>query len=685
MSGLIKPGRRGSLYVALAALLACIAAALAPRALGHAGDLTRVSTLEHRLAGKGDPQEEFSLLEEIDGEPHLVREELADAQDGRKKRRKSLIYFGQITDFQLADEESPAREERFDGDPLEQFSTSGHRPHETLTPHQVELSIRQLDHFLRSPVKQGDGTRARLRNAVMTGDLADNMQFNETRWVLQLLEGGTLDPNTGTLRLEGTKCEGLDESQLDDPRKYTGVQDYDDYGNDNPAYYDPETPLGVYAERNWPTYPGLVDAAQKPFSARGLEVPSYVVFGNHDGLYQGTAAVAPGLVTPGATFEDTAVDCLKPVYPLTDTDSPFALITPDLLQTILTSDPEKVMQVPPDRRRRFVNQSEFKDIFRNGKQKDDHGFKFIDKDEKQDSNDAASYYAFSPERGVRYIVLDTLAQSGLVVSPTTEGGGTTGAEGNIDDPQWQWLVKELENAEQRDELVVAFAHHAVSSLSVEAPDEASPCIGDDEHGHDHNVSCDEDPRSSEPIHTGQDLKALFQEHPNVIAFVAGHSHENLVSPCGEDEANGCGDSPGFWEIKSPAIADWPPQHRLIEIMDNRDGTLSIFGTLLDHAANVGIPKSGTRVKDFGVVGLASIGRVLTFNDPEVGADPAERAVAEGQHNDRNVELVIDDPRQSGAGAEEESREGESGSGAEDLPDLGEQQPPVGGGISLPIP
>jgi hypothetical protein len=210
-AGLIRDRRRGARYGLIAAALVGLIGGLAPRALGHAGDVTRETTVNQRLVGQGDPQEQFSLLEEGEGDPYVVREELVDAEKGRKSRRKSLIYFGQITDFQLADEESPAREERFDSDPASQASTSGFRPQETLTPHQVEFSIRQMDHFLHSPLKQGDGKRARLLNAVMTGDLADNMQLNETRWVLRLLEGGPLDPNSGTLRLEGTKCQGMPE------------------------------------------------------------------------------------------------------------------------------------------------------------------------------------------------------------------------------------------------------------------------------------------------------------------------------------------------------------------------------------------------------------------------------------------------------------------------------------------
>ena len=70
----------------------------------------------------------------------------------------------------------------------------------------VDQSIRAMNRQLSSPVPQGDGSRARMVNAVMTGDLADNMQRNETEWVVKLLEGGTIDPNSGTADLAGSSC-----------------------------------------------------------------------------------------------------------------------------------------------------------------------------------------------------------------------------------------------------------------------------------------------------------------------------------------------------------------------------------------------------------------------------------------------------------------------------------------------
>ena len=266
------------------------------------------------------------------------------------------------------------------------------------------------------------------------------------------------------------------------------------------------------------------------------------------------------------SFEDIATGCVKPYSPATTE------LASGLDPAFLTTLAGTSFIVPPDENRQFVDKAQFKALHATGAQADAHGFALVPKDELEASHGAAAYYSWSPAPNVRFIVLDTLSEGGMVAAS---------ADGNIDDPQWQWLEKELDASTQRNELIFLFAHHATGSLTSTISDEqASACGERDEHGHDTNPGCDRDPRSSEPLHLGDDLKELFLAHPHVVAFVAGHSHNNRVAHYERDSGS------GFWEIKTPAIADWPPQNRVIELMENCDGTLSIFGTMLDHDAPV---------------------------------------------------------------------------------------------------
>jgi metallophosphoesterase (TIGR03767 family) len=573
---------------------------LAPAATGHNGR----TTVDQTIVG-GDPAEAFQFLQIGPGEPYAVRDDLFSPKTGREERRVSLAYFGQISDFQLADEESPARVEFLDEDPSRTASAAW-RPQEAFVPHSVDQSIRAMNRFLSSPVPQGDGTRAPMVNAVMTGDLADNMQRNETAWVVKLLEGGVLDPNSGTSDVTGTTCPP--GTPLDDPKNYTGVQDYDDYF-ESAAFYDPDKPIGRYAD--WPAYPGLMDRAQAPFEVEGLKVPSYTLFGNHDGLVQGNEDAT-------REFEDIALGCVKP-YSSGTTDLASGL-NPGFLASLSPTS----FHVPPDQERQFVDKVQFKALHATGVQADEHGYAYVPKEELEASDGSAAYYSWLPLPNVRFIVIDTLSEGGM--TPFS-------AAGNIDDPQWQWLEKELDAATERNELIVVFGHHATGSLtSTIADEEASDCTERDEHGHDTNPGCDRDPRSSEPLHLGEELKELFLAHPHVVTYVAGHSHNNRVEPFKAEGGS------GFWEIKSPATSDWPPQDRLIELMENCDGTLSIFGTMLDHDAPVDAPAAGP-ANGFSAAELASIGRVLTYNDPQGSNEDSA-----GEPTDRNVELLLDDPR-----------------------------------------
>ena len=174
----------------------------------------------------------------------------------------------------------------------------------------------------------------------------------------------------------------------------------------------------------------------------------------------------------------------------------------------------------------------------------------------------------------------------MIVDTVSEGGQTPqSSEGNIDDPQFRWLERTLEAANRRDELIFVFSHHAPSSSRGDRrARRVVPALlrPRDEHGHDANPGCSRDPRASTPIHLGDDTISLLHR----FAYVAGHSHENAIIPIKNSRGG------GYWELKSPAVADWTTHHRLLEVMDNRDGTLSLFRTLLDFDSPVRAPGSG---------------------------------------------------------------------------------------------
>jgi metallophosphoesterase (TIGR03767 family) len=574
----------------------------------------------------------FRFLQLGAGESYTVRQELATAGAGRAGARISLVYFGQLSDFQLADEESPARVEIIDplSTPLGLPFDAAWRPWEALEPQVDDSMIRQMNQFAAaSPVADGGGAHRTMDFTIDTGDSADSQQLNETQWVRTLLEGGALNPNSGVNKATYSHplCPNLLVPGATEAARYTGVQDYDDYFEGPfPEFYDPDQPAGPHAA--WPKYPGLMDRAQQSFTAAGLDVPSYVVFGNHDALVQGNAAA-------NALFEQVATGCLKPIGPVPNPENAAgllaALLDPTKLPASLLSSPKNTIVVPGDPKRQFVSKRQYKDVFKAGAQADGHGFDFIDPVQESASKGAAGYYSWSPAPGMRFIALDTVAEAGTILTPT----GSSTSDGNVDDPQFQWLKGQLQAATAADQLVVVFSHHAPESLVADAPDElAPPCLLPDAHGHDVNPGCDLDPRSSQPIHLETDLVALLHEFPNAIAWVAGHSHDNVVNAFPDPSGPG-----GFWSIRVAAEADWPQQSRLLEVFDNHDGTLSIFGTILDHTGQSAAPPPGTSAAGMDLNDLASAARTMSFNDFQVGAPHGE-----GEAKDRNVELLIDDPR-----------------------------------------
>ena len=399
--------------------------------------------------------------------------------------------FAQLTDPQVVDEMSPARVDFADaagGD-----IGASWRPQEALGTQVFDQVVRNVNANRTSRVRQGNGKRAKVGFAITTGDMADNQHLNESRWFKTVLDGGTVDPFSGdpiTNQCGNVPADRLAKLNADvAARTYTGVADYDDY-RDAPqdrfaGFWDPDeaAPDGRARTRRSRATPGLLEAAQRPFQAAGLDVPWYISRGNHDGLVQGNAPASEDL------FRAIATGCLK-VFPNAafdpkrfegaSDDELFASFgDPAFIQQLLAG----AKTVAPDTDRRILSKREYRSLI-------GHGFAYTPRSELRRSRGSASYYAFT-RKGVRFISLDTVA----------EGGGQNG---NIDDPQYRWLRGELRKAKRRDRLVVVFGHHPMRSMTNTRADErAGKCDPADEPG------CDRDPRRSTPLHLadGQEVRA----------------------------------------------------------------------------------------------------------------------------------------------------------------------------------
>ena len=206
-----------------------------------------------------------------------------------------------------------------------------------------------------------------------------------------------------------------------------------------------------------------MDAAQVPFGATGLSAPSYTAIGNHDALVQGNQAA-------NGAIEETATGCIKPlptVPPPPGSSYADALMSLSPA-TLMSPVPSERMLVPPDPDRRFVSKQQYKAVFQNGAQADGHGFDYVDPAQNTASNQSAGYYSWSPAPKFRFIALDTTCDAG-VTGPS--------ADGNIDDPQFQWLRAELGKAQAAGQYAVLFSHHAIQSLTCSPADELAPPCG----------------------------------------------------------------------------------------------------------------------------------------------------------------------------------------------------------------
>jgi hypothetical protein len=299
-----------------------------------------------------------------------------------------------------------------------------------------------------------------------------------------------------------------------------------------------------------------------------------------------------------------------------------------LIDAAASGDPGLTTTVPADPRRRSLRKEEWiGEHFATTGAPVGHGFG------PENLATGTGNYSFSPRPGVRFIALDTVAEHGL------DGG-------NLDDEQFTWLHDELLAAEAAHEVVMVFAHHSLGTMG-QPP--ASPFLPPGDTGGNLNpvVHFGEGPRESgivlpctkvtaaEPPTPDETVRCLLLRHPSVVAFVNGHEHNNRVDP-----VQGAPGQHGFWEVNTASHIDWAQQTRVVDLVDNRDGTLSVFGTIVDHAA---APEPGGGTAGDSVQRLASISRELAFNDHQAGHAEDGDGGGRGGRDDRNVELIVTNP------------------------------------------
>ncbi|MFD7237887.1 TIGR03767 family metallophosphoesterase [Streptomyces syringium] len=431
------------------------------------------------------------------------------------------------------------------------------RPHEALTLPGAVALVERVNKLRRGPA-----TGTPLGFVITTGDNGDENAKIEAEWFLTALSGGRLNPQTG------------------DPRRYEGVQD-----SGLKLYWHPDSALNDDDKKlGYPRIPGYLRAATRRVDSPGLRIPWYSTFGNHD-LLSGGCYPAKGSFIEEVCVGNKKLQTISAAEAKWLMEGEVAGVDPkgERIRALLREHKKNLRTVTADPRRVPLTAREYiaahLDPAHKGRGPVGHGYTRANLDSGE------LYYSFRVSDRVVGISLDS-----------TDPGGHY--QGSLGTAQLQWLERTLKD--HRDEYALIFSHHPSWSMNNLTPDPARP---------------------GEKRHDGNELIALLQRHPNVLAWINGHSHRNRVRPRGS-----------FWEVSTASHVDYPQLARVIEVTDNKDGTVSLFTTLIESAAPY-----RTDYADLSQTGLASLYRELAFNAP--GSDGS----LAGSPTDRNTELLLARP------------------------------------------
>ncbi len=442
-------------------------------------------------------------------------------------QKAKLLSFFTISDIHITDKESP-NQLIYLGTQTEAvgaISAAMYSPAMMCTTHVLDAAIQTVNAL---------HARNPIDFGLSLGDCCNSSQYNELRWYIDVLDGKIIDPSSGA-RLGSERI---------------------DY--------------------------------QKPYQAAGLNkaIPWYQTLGNHDHFWMGSIPVDTPLRTDlrksytSSEVFATGNVLLRPSEISQHTLSMGVIdgstLNGDIKFAGLASTFPTVPTVAADLDRRAVNRDEWMaEFFKTSSNPVGHGFNLID------ARAGFACYSFMPKSNLplKMIVLDNTQRE-------DDGANDIHGHGFLDLARWNWLKAELAAGDAAGQLMIVAAHIPLAVDETNPP--PVPPAGKAQTPMGWWIN----PDAGAPVQNAVSLSDLISElhsHPNLLMWLAGHRHVNVVKAfVGPRPEN------SFWQVETPSLRDFPQQFRTFEIYLNSDATISIVAIDVDPAVQEGTPAAKSR-------------------------------------------------------------------------------------------
>ncbi|MCC5988640.1 MAG: TIGR03768 family metallophosphoesterase [Pararhodobacter sp.] len=497
------------------------------------------------------------------GLPVMERRDLmpADYNRAESDERERLLRFVAFADVHITDKEAPNQLILFQQiDPVSFRNTSIYSPVMPYTTQVLDAAVQTVNDLHR---------RDAFDFAITLGDACNNSAYNETRWFIDVLDGKVITPSSGA---------------------HVGADSID---------------------------------YQMPFQAAGLDsdIPWYMVLGNHDHLFIGSFPfdAEPSLGLRESYTADSVWAAGSPIRaedfasfpPLFDYRNLRAepLVYPgvldgttpngDIIHAGNTDDPAfggEAPRVVPDPDRRPIIRSEWVDeYFNTTSHPVGHGFNLIDRDTGNPEDAAFACYSFVPKSDIplKVIVLD-------VTQSNEDGSFDIHGHGYLDARRLEWLQAELASGQADNQLMIIASHIPIGVAAIGSHLEWWAGDENTKPGYENAVDLAE-------------LVDILQGAPNLLMWIAGHRHFNVVKAFPSADASR--PEQGFWQVESASLRDFPQQFRSFEVYLNSDFTVSIEALNIDVAVAEGTPAAQSR--KYAIAAQQIIQNDIKLNDPNL--------------------------------------------------------------------